>query len=100
MVQVGSGCKKPRLEPGVVSSPVMATTPTSSASRRSQRQRRVRGEKEIVVSSDQKLRDLKVEVSFEKILMFLLRRLIRNWRNCVADNEEISDPAVRPAPDL
>jgi hypothetical protein len=65
VLQVGSNCKKPRLEPGVMQSPVMATTPTSSASRRSQRQRRVRGEKEIVVSSDQKLRDLKVEVSFE-----------------------------------
>jgi len=47
--------KKPRLD-----GPIIAAT----SSRRSQRQRRVRGEKEIIVSCDQTLLDLKREVLF------------------------------------
>ena len=60
-LKMGSVTKKPRLESGVLASSV------SQQARRSQRQRRVRGEKEITVSSDQTLRDLKVDVSIKFI---------------------------------
>ena len=53
--QVVSESKRPRLDPAT-------SSPSTPASRRSQRTRRGRGEKEIFVSSDQTLLELKREV--------------------------------------
>ena len=56
-----SESKKPRLDGSVTA---------ATSSRRSQRQRRVRGEKEITVSCDQTLLDLKREVLFIRFILF------------------------------
>ena len=103
--QMGLETKRPRLDNQVLSaafpSPFSSPATTAQrASRRSTRQRRGRDEKEITVSSDQTLLDLKREVCSHPQQQPTRKTWSSRFFSFCLDYEEIPGPPFRSALDL
>ncbi len=97
--QGGGGGKRSRVNGGGDASSFAVPSPAllnGGDVRRSNRRQRVRGDREIVVSSDMKLRDLKVKV---RILNNIYKVIKLSCYLLFTDHGAVQGGPVRPAPD-